>query len=230
MQSRREAAKAERRARIIRAARELIRETGSSGLSMRALAARAGVSLATPYNLFGSKGAVLVAVLEDIKGFGSRFAAYRGRDPLERAVCAAELAVAYYEEDPEFYRALWTCILGSEGAEARSALFNPKRDAFWLGLLKEAQDAGLLLPEIDLRLLMRSLDHGFRSAMLHWVLGDLPLAALRPATAYAYALTLRGAATADAQAGLLALALERQQAMAAAADDTGAALPAGDAA
>ena len=40
--SRREAGKAERRRRIIHAARELIRETGNAGLSMRALAARAG--------------------------------------------------------------------------------------------------------------------------------------------------------------------------------------------
>src|SRR5271168_2287443 len=52
---RREAGKRERRRRIIEAARALIRETGNAGLSMRALAARAGVSLATPYNLFGSK-------------------------------------------------------------------------------------------------------------------------------------------------------------------------------
>ncbi|MFX8339372.1 helix-turn-helix domain-containing protein, partial [Acinetobacter baumannii] len=76
MENRRDTAKAERRSRIIKAARDLIRETGDAGLSMRALAAKAGVSLATPYNLFGSKRAVLVAVLEDIKGFGTRFARF----------------------------------------------------------------------------------------------------------------------------------------------------------
>ena len=59
--SRREAGKAERRRLIISAARDLIRETGNAGLSMRGLAARAGVSLATPYNLFGSKRAIVVA-------------------------------------------------------------------------------------------------------------------------------------------------------------------------
>ena len=57
--SRREEAKAERRHRIVTAARDLIRETGDTGLSMRAIAARANVSLSTPYNLFGSKGAIL---------------------------------------------------------------------------------------------------------------------------------------------------------------------------
>ena len=34
---------------------------------MRALAVRAGVSLATPYNLFGSKRAIVLAVLEDVR-------------------------------------------------------------------------------------------------------------------------------------------------------------------
>ena len=61
--SRREEAKAERRHRIIAAARDLIKETGDTGLSMRAIAARAGVSLTTPYNLFGSKRAIVIALL-----------------------------------------------------------------------------------------------------------------------------------------------------------------------
>ena len=64
--SRREEAKEERRRRIITAARDLIRETGDAGLSMRAIASRAQVSLSTPSNLFGSKRAILIAVLEDI--------------------------------------------------------------------------------------------------------------------------------------------------------------------
>ena len=58
----RERRKLERRERILAAAQELIRATGSLGLSMRALALKAEVSLATPYNLFGSKGAVLHAL------------------------------------------------------------------------------------------------------------------------------------------------------------------------
>src|SRR6185295_15437479 len=70
---RREQAKAERRLRIINAARDLIRETGDTNLSMRTIAKRAKVSLATPYNLFGSKRAVVLAVLEDERDFYERF-------------------------------------------------------------------------------------------------------------------------------------------------------------
>ncbi|MGL3109058.1 TetR/AcrR family transcriptional regulator [Bradyrhizobium sp. BR 1432] len=199
MENRRDTAKAERRSRIIKAARDLIRETGDAGLSMRALAAKAGLSLATPYNLFGSKRAVLVAVLEDIKGFGARFARFKSLDPLERILRAAKLAVSYYEDDPMFYRALWTSILAASASEERSAIFNQKRDSFWMKLLDDAVDEGLLLPEIDTAVLLRNLDYTFRSVMLHWVIAEIEIEDIQAAVGYGYALALRGAATAKGQ-------------------------------
>ena len=59
-----DAGKLKRRRAILDAAREIITTLGDAGLTMRALAARAGVSPATPYNLFGSKQAVLQAVYD----------------------------------------------------------------------------------------------------------------------------------------------------------------------
>ena len=81
----REKRKLERRERILAAAQELIRATGSLGLSMRALATKAEVSLATPYNLFGSKRAIVLAVLQDVREFHDRFSHLRATDPLERS-------------------------------------------------------------------------------------------------------------------------------------------------
>ena len=104
---RREAGKEERRQQIIAAARALIRETGSTGLSMRELAKRSGVSLATPYNLFGSKGAVVLAVLQDVRDYRARFVAMPATDPLDRLFGAVALALDYYNADPAFYRTLW---------------------------------------------------------------------------------------------------------------------------
>jgi AcrR family transcriptional regulator len=97
---RREAGKAERRKRIIHAARDLIRETGNVGLSMRALAARAGVSLATPYNLFGSKRAIVLAVLDDVREYHDRFAHLRSTDPLERLFGAVDIAIDFLRGRP----------------------------------------------------------------------------------------------------------------------------------
>lgn len=209
--SRREEAKAERRARIIAAARDLIRETGDAGLSMRALAARANVSLATPYNLFGSKRAIVVAVLNDIKDFHTRFRSRSSTDPITPIFEAVRLQVSYYQADPAFYRTLWAEVFNVGGVEARSALWNPQRAAFWQGLLAEAQRSGALLADVDLDLLLQELDFTFRSGVLHWILGELAVEALHVAVGYGYALVLRGAAT-EAWSGRLREELLRFQA------------------
>ena len=193
--SRREEAKEGRRRRIITAARDLIRETGEPGLSMRAIAARANVSLSTPYNLFGSKRAVVVAVLEDIREFHERFARLRSVNAVERIFQALAMSIQFYVEDPDFYRTLWTGVFDMSGKEVRAALARPERDAFWLALVNAAAEEGALAPEIDTALLLHDLDLTFGAVMLNWVLGSLATEELAPAAGYGYALTLRGAAT-----------------------------------
>lgn len=61
---RREQAREERCERILVAARWLLVENASDGFSMSKLAKQAGLSLATPYNLFGGKAEILVALFE----------------------------------------------------------------------------------------------------------------------------------------------------------------------
>lgn len=191
---RREAGKEERRQRIIAAARTLIRETGSTGLSMRELARCAGVSLATPYNLFGSKAAVVLAVLQDVRDFRDRFSRFRDRDPIDRIFAAVDLAIEFYLADPRFYRTLWQAVFGN-ASDVRAAIYNPKRDAFWRTLIDGAVEAGAIDPAIDPALLLNQLDHQFRAVMLAWVVGELPPPALAPAVRLGHALILRGAAT-----------------------------------
>ncbi|NML95243.1 TetR/AcrR family transcriptional regulator [Novosphingobium olei] len=197
--SRREAGKEERRRRIIHAAKEMIRETGSTGLSMRALAERAGVSLATPYNLFGSRGAVVLAVLDDVRDFRARFAEARTGDPVDHILAVVDLGVDYYLADPAFYTTLWREVFAISG-EVRSAIYNPRRDEFWLGLVRDIADAGLLREGIEPLRLLKQLDHQFRSVMLDWVAGDLCAISLGPTIKLGYALILCGAASEAARA------------------------------
>jgi len=191
--SRREAGKAERRRRIILAARDLIRESGEAGLSMRALATRAGVSLATPYNLFGSKRAILLSVLDDIRGFLERFAELRTTDPLERLFSAVDICMEFYVADPVFYRRVWAALFDPSD-EFRSQVYNSRRGAFWEGLVRGVAEAGVLAPDIDVTLLFRALDRSFGATVMDWVTGELNDNQLAPAARYAYALMLRGAA------------------------------------
>ncbi len=206
---RREAGKTERRQRIIRAARQLIRETGNAGLSMRALAVRAGVSLATPYNLFGSKRAIVLAVLDDVREFQQRFSSTRSVDPLERIFTAVDMAMDFYLADPPFYKTLWAAVFDT-GDEVRDAILNPQRDAFWQGLLDDAAASGVLMPAIDKALLGSHLDSLFRSVMLAWVVGDIRPEALAATARMGYALILKGACSPKCRAALQARVLESQ--------------------
>ncbi len=207
---RREAGKAERRARIIHAARELIRETGNAGLSMRVLAQRAGVSLATPYNLFGSKRAIVLALLEDVREFHERFALLRATDPLERIFQAVDLQIEIYLADPALYKTMWAAVFDTSD-DLRATLWNDKRDSFWRGLIAVAVEAGAIGREISQEWLQRQLDHVFRCIMLDWIVGILTPEAVGPAAQHGYALILKGAATPEWSGPLGARILVSQQ-------------------
>lgn len=210
--TRREAGKAERRRQIIQAARDLIRETGNAGLSMRGLAARAGVSLATPYNLFGSKRAIVVAVLQDVREYRERFATLRVADPVERIFAALDMAIAFYVGDPEFYRTVWAAVLDvSDGV--RGEILNPQRDAFWRGLVDDAFYGGAIADDIDPAVLLRQLEAILRSVMFDWVVGEISPARVGPMATHGYALLLLGAAAPEWRGPLKARVLEAQAAL-----------------
>ncbi len=195
---RREQAKAERRRRIVGAARDLIRETGTTDLSMRSLAQRAGVSLTTPYNLFGSKRAVVLAVLEDERDFANRFERLATDNSLERIFAAHDLAFGYYARDPGFYRAIWRALLNTTGAD-ETGLATPERlaqsRAIWTGLLGAARADGYLDPPVSIASLERTLSHIAGGALLSWTMGGIATDRLGPSVGLGYALCLSGLAT-----------------------------------
>ena len=203
----REQAKARRRTDIVRAARDLIRETGETDLSMRTLAQRAGVSLSTPYNLFGSKRAVVLAVLEDERDFAERFRKLVSGNSIDRIFGAHDLAFSYYTSDPEFYRTLWRALLSTSGQDD-TGLATPERlaqtRAIWLGLVSNAVRDGYLADDIPAELIMQSMAHVTGGALLSWAMGGLSTSALTATVGIGYALCLKGSATAKGQALLQA--------------------------
>ena len=212
--NRREQSKAGRRQRITAAARDLIRETGDTGLSMRAIAARAEVSLSTPYNLFGSKRAIVLAVLEDIREFHERFSSLHPVSAVDRLFQAVSISTSYYAEDPVFYKTLWTALLDTGGKDDRTALLTPERKAFWRALVSEAVREGALSSEIDIDLMTRNLDLTFAAVILSWVFDAMTAEELEPAIAYGYALALGGAATETWRPRLARRAVEYQETLA----------------
>ncbi len=197
---RREEAKAERRQRIIAAARDLIRQTGDTDLSMRMIAKKAKVSLATPYNLFGSKRDVVLAVMyEDERDFDEKFATLHPGNAIDHIFQAAlSLAVGYYTADPSFYRTLWQALLDTYG-KGGASFSRPERrahsHALWTRLIERAQREGYLDRGVSADAVERSLAHCFNGVMLSWIFGAIDTAQMLPAAGCGYGLMLQGAAT-----------------------------------
>ena len=118
--TRREQAKEANRARVRAAAEAIIRTEGMDKLTMRHLAERASVSLRTPYNLFGSKTDVLIALLEDA-GFDLPPAPAVSDDSLivELLLGALDQAEQFFGTDEMFYREVFGGIMSSEHHQAR---------------------------------------------------------------------------------------------------------------
>jgi len=197
----REDAKRARRKTILLAARNLMRETGDSGFSMRILAIKAGVSIATPYNLFGSKQKILYAVLD------ADLASYQGRlnelqvDPLERIFRSITLATSFYSEQPGFYRAILIALYKDRGSELRT-MFSGPRQVVMDNLVHNAQLAAYLRNSIDAEAVARNISYVFFAGMVEWVSGLISLPEFEVRAQYGTGLTLSGAATEEHRRGI----------------------------
>jgi len=100
---------------LIRAARDLIAEREDGNFSMPELAARAGLSLATPYNLFGSKAAILREVYRaETEGFRRTDKPAQRKPPVERVMATVAHTSA-------LLRTIRSFIAACRGASAHSA-------------------------------------------------------------------------------------------------------------
>ena len=136
---------------ILEAARESLREQGYSGTSIRAVAERAGVQLSLVHYHFGSKQAVLVAVLEreNEKLLERQQALFSSPGPLSakwRAACR------FLEDDLEsgYVRILWELWAAGLADEELAARWRGAT-AGWRRLMADvveewSREVGLELP------------------------------------------------------------------------------------
>jgi len=197
----REEAKAARREAIVDAAMRLMYARGDSGFSMRALADTAGVSIATPYNLFGSKQAIMLAVLDTGMAHYEQRLGKLEADELEIFFGAVSLATELYAEAPKFHQAVLFSAYGDGGRDYR-AVFGDPRFLFWKMLVERARQAQWLEPDIDASALALALSQQFFICILEWAYGEIDLEELEYRVHYTFALLLNGAATASGSARL----------------------------
>lgn len=140
----------ETRERILQESRELLRDKGIPGFSMRALAERVGVTPTALYRHFADKDALLATLLDE--GF-STFSTYlmralAGKTPLERLRRAG---LAYFDfalEHPRDYALMFMTPCAELGLRSVSEKAKARMDGtfvFLVDRIKECIDAGVCL-------------------------------------------------------------------------------------
>ncbi len=166
--------RAARRRRLVEVAQALIRERGDAGFSMAQLAANAGVSPATPYNLLGSKAAILrLVVREDFARFKARLPAAGHDGPLVSLLGACDLVVTHYEADRRFHRGLLRAAFSADAAEVRD-LMSMEGLALWQGLVEAAIVGGDLRGPVRSGPLARVLIRAIGAVAQSWLAEGWP--------------------------------------------------------
>lgn len=165
--------KENRREAILTAAEELVRETRSTEFSVGILAVRANVSVATLYNLLGSKGAILYALLNrTMDQFEAATSTFESDDPYEEALAAATAVARVYVQDSEYLRPLWRFELGVIEPEHRPALMN-RALGFWVSRLGALERSERLPKGVGLVDLAREYQIFFAGVLDLWVQNEL---------------------------------------------------------
>jgi len=161
----REAQKNTRRRAILDAARSLILEGKDRDFSMLTLAEKAGVSLVTPYNLFGSKSSILLEIVrEDVFARIVHVEELASESLAEWvAALSATLAEIYYK-NRHFYRRMIVTLVAQQNADTQRASLEFSYRMFE-NALKHLQERGLLPATVPTDLLARQCAHSVSGSL-----------------------------------------------------------------
>lgn len=206
----REEQQGQRRQRILKAAKRLIREGGAEALVMRELARRAEVSLATPYNLFSGKADILHALLiESVEQTEARQAALKELTPISRCFGVLDCAADQYTQDAAYGRALMRALWEQPDHTLTPQVWQRSISGM-AQLFRQAQAAGELGDEIDPDLLAYQQFFDFLIALEGWTFGYLDDAGFKAQFRYGLALSINAACSEDSRCKARALLLACQ--------------------
>lgn len=182
----------ERRRRLVKAASELIAERDDGSFSMPELAKRAGLSLATPYNLFGSKAAVLAKVFERlVRGFHRDPAWMAGLPASARILGVVDRLVIAYEEQGRLFRNLWKALYGLDLSEHRDLNLSLSNEIVHPLIAILAAD-GMIPADIPHEAVENTLVRLFDANFEMWAAQDWPPERLRAQLRTSFALVFLG--------------------------------------
>lgn len=203
--------KALRHDRVLDAAEGLLAQ-GSAGFSMRELANEAGVSFATPFNLFGSKAGIILALsARRIASMHARLTEVTLPDTaVARVLLAVDIAASVMLTAPDVNRA----VMGAISAPSdKPGHVSTRSSDFWAEALGSGDGLVAGTRSLALATLPGQLTIAFRGVLSFWTAGDIPDASLPTCARGAAAAVMMGFVDRDDR-GELALVLENATAFA----------------
>jgi AcrR family transcriptional regulator len=185
---------------ILAAAAELIEADGVEAATIRAIAARAGASPATIYNLFGSREALLDALSDEILDQLDVGATSASGTAYERAAQVVDGLVDVLERRPRLFGPLVAdrriAVLAWSGPRRHRALQVARLN------LDIGVATGEIRDDIDLDVAAAMLVDAFENPQARWAIGELDGAGLRAAARAQMAVVIAGIATPQGRASV----------------------------
>jgi AcrR family transcriptional regulator len=168
----RQSNRARARESILDAAERLLERNHAADFSMRELAAEAGVSFATPFNLYGSKVAIMQALSSRLIDLMARTfkQSEPGGSPVERVLLMAQVACGVLLDKPAVSKTVVASLsapgMGPTEVHATSA-------ALWLTALSGSGNSRMAWPKIGSEVIAQQLAYTFRGCVSFWIAGEL---------------------------------------------------------
>ena len=182
-----------RAATLLQAAQAIVRETGNFDLPMRTLAARAQVSLRTPYEIFGSKNGIIRALLKsEQEEFREIVRNYRSIDRLEMFFDRTLLGMDFYAREQPFYRALFRATQAFSGGDETE----PAREMLpiYNNMIRRAIEEGFIRDDLAVANMAEILTDLFAANLRNWASSDFDIWLAGQRICFGFALVLAGVA------------------------------------
>ena len=196
--------KQERRDRILSCAQELISREGFEGLSIRVLAAKAGVSTPTIYNLVGNKEAILHCLGETIvQQLTKAYQSSVDEDPINQVKEIIQKLHHIYAQDEHYSRELFIgkSTLSQTGYGGASENIPMLKVA--TAICENALKKRLLRGEVSSAVLGQGIGNSVYLAQLGWIQGSFGLNEFKRQAMIGIYLTLAADAMPKLQARLV---------------------------
>jgi AcrR family transcriptional regulator len=195
-----------RRERALDAALELIGSDGIDRLSMRRLATRAGLSVQTLYNLFGSREDILIGLAHrfaaDVESLIAEDAGID--DPIDRLRAMFSQAIARLAAQASTYRPMLLALFrGTARSPERMASVWERLASMGEPLLHEAAERGQLRSGFSARALTAHTLESYAWNLQQWADGFIDHRDLEVRTLHGVVLSLLAVASDDARPRLL---------------------------